>query len=167
MFRNWLLSWKFLLIISEQRRETRCEASRRSTQRASCYSHRGKPNNSITCEKLILAIWFIEQKVIISRCGTNIRDEPSRPEPAMMLFDASYIRTYGSRGLWIFTQCWPIAKICSFEFSANSIDYLENGSHLHEHWFPIILRCFPLISRKPLRFQNLSWSQAVERWELV
>jgi len=66
-------------IISERRRETRREASRRSTQRASCDSHMGKPDNVITREILILAIWFIEQKVILFRCRTNIRDEPARP----------------------------------------------------------------------------------------
>jgi len=42
------------------------------------FSHMRKPNNIITREILILAIWFIEQKVIIFRCRTNIRDEPAR-----------------------------------------------------------------------------------------
>ena len=58
------------------------EASRRSTQRASCHSHMGKQNNIITREILILAMWFMEQKVILFRCRTDIRDEPARPEPA-------------------------------------------------------------------------------------
>ena len=71
-----------LLIISERRRETRREASRRSTQRASCHSHMRKENNIITRERLILAMWFMEQKVILFQCRTDIRDEPARPEPA-------------------------------------------------------------------------------------
>ena len=71
-----------LKIISERRRETRHEASRRSTQRASCHSHTGKRNNIITREILILAMWCMEQEVILFRCRTDIRDEPARPEPA-------------------------------------------------------------------------------------
>ena len=63
-------------LISERRRERRCEASRRSTQRASFYSHMGKQNNR---ESLILAMSFIQQKVIIFRGSTDIRDEPARP----------------------------------------------------------------------------------------
>ena len=55
------------------------EASRRPTQRASCDSHMGKQNKIITREILILAMWCIEQKVIIFRCRTDIRDEPARP----------------------------------------------------------------------------------------
>ena len=43
-----------LIIISERRRETRHEASRRSTQRAFFHSHMGKQNNIITRETLIL-----------------------------------------------------------------------------------------------------------------
>jgi len=31
---------------------------------------------------LILAMWFIEQNVILFRCRIYIRDEPARPEPA-------------------------------------------------------------------------------------
>ena len=45
-------------------------------------SHMGKQNNIITREILIIAMWFIEQKVIIFRCRTDARDEPARPEPA-------------------------------------------------------------------------------------
>ena len=67
------------LSISERRQETRREASRRSTQRASCHSHMGKQNDIITREILILDIWFIEQKVIVFRCRTDIRGEPARP----------------------------------------------------------------------------------------
>ena len=51
-------------LISERRRERRREASRRSTQGASCHSHMGKQNNIITREILILAMWFMEQKLI-------------------------------------------------------------------------------------------------------
>ena len=69
-------------VISERRTETRRETSRRSTQRASCYSQMGKQNNIITREILFLAMWFIDQKVIIFRCRTNIRDEPAQPGPA-------------------------------------------------------------------------------------
>ena len=75
-------------LISERRRETRREASRRSPQRASCYSHMGKQNNIITREILILAMWCFEQKVILFRCRTDIRDEPARPEPARPGHDA-------------------------------------------------------------------------------
>ena len=78
-------------MVSERRRETRREASRRSTQRASCHSHMGK-HNIITREILILAMWFIEQKVIIFRCRTDIRDDPARPKPAMTLFDGLFLK---------------------------------------------------------------------------
>ena len=75
-------------IISERRRET---------QRASFYSHVGKQNNIITREILILAMWFRDQKVIISRCRTDIRDEPVRPDPtlpgpAVRLFEGLFHR---------------------------------------------------------------------------
>ena len=39
-------------------------------------------NRTNVREKFILAMWFIEQKVIIFRCRTDVRDEPVRPEPA-------------------------------------------------------------------------------------
>ena len=73
---------KKIKIISERRRETRRLASRWSMQKASFYSHMGKQNNIITREKLILATWSIEQKVIVSWCRTDICDELARPEPA-------------------------------------------------------------------------------------
>ena len=69
-------------IISERRGETRREASRRSTQGSSCYSHMGEQNNNITREILILALWYIEQNFFPFRLRTYIRDEPARPEPA-------------------------------------------------------------------------------------
>ena len=50
----------------------RCDAQRR-------VDHMGKQNNIITCEILILAMWRIEQKVIIFRCRADIRDDPARP----------------------------------------------------------------------------------------
>ena len=52
---------------------------REETQSASFYSHMGKQNNIKIREILILAMWFIEQRVILVRCRTNIRDEPTRP----------------------------------------------------------------------------------------
>ena len=54
---------------------------RRETQRASCHIHMGKQNNFITREILILAIWFMEQKVFLFRLKIDIRDELARPEP--------------------------------------------------------------------------------------
>ena len=62
--------WVVYHLVSERRRET---------QRASCHSHMGKQDNIITREILILAMWCIEQKVILFRCRTDIRDEPARP----------------------------------------------------------------------------------------
>ena len=96
------------LVVSERRRETRREASRRSTQRASCHSHMGKQNNIITREILILAMGFIEQKVVIFRCRTDIRDEPARPEPArpgpaMTLFDGLFLKSVKRYELETFT----------------------------------------------------------------
>ena len=67
--------------ISVLRRETRREASPRSTQRASCHSHVGKQNNIITRAILISAMRFIEQKVILFRCRTDNLDELARPDP--------------------------------------------------------------------------------------
>ena len=71
----------------------RREASRLSTQRAFYYSHMGKLNNIITREILILAMWFIEQKVILFLCRTDILDELARPGigPAMTL---KYVERY-------------------------------------------------------------------------
>ena len=72
-------------IISERRRETRREASRRSTQRDSFYVHMGKQNIT-TCEILTLAIWFIEQKFIfffdLELISVMKRPGPDRPDPA-------------------------------------------------------------------------------------
>ena len=65
------------------------------TQRASFCSHMGKHNNIIARELLVLAMWFIEQKVILFRCRTDIRYdpvrlEPVRPGPAMTLLTAYF-----------------------------------------------------------------------------
>ena len=73
---------KLIIIISERRREKWREASRRSSQRASFYSHMGKQSNIITYEIFVLTMWFIEQKVILFRCRTDILDEPALPELA-------------------------------------------------------------------------------------
>ena len=90
--------------ISQRRRETQREALCRSTtQRASCYSQMGKQNNIITREILILAIWFMEQKTILSWCKTNIRDEPTRPEPGMTLFDGLVLKCVKRYELETFT----------------------------------------------------------------
>ena len=51
---------------------------RRDAQRASSYSHMGK-QNIIT---IVLAMWLMEQKVVIFWCRTDFRDEPTGPEPA-------------------------------------------------------------------------------------
>ena len=57
----------------------------------------GKENIIITRQLLILAMLFMEQKVIIFRCRTDIRDEPARPEPtqlgpAMTHFDGLFLK---------------------------------------------------------------------------
>ena len=57
------------------------------------HSHMGKQNNIITREKLILAMWFMKQKVIIFRCRIDIHDEPVRPGPAMTLFDGLFLKS--------------------------------------------------------------------------
>ena len=90
-------------MVSERRRETRREASRRTTQRASCHSHMGNQNNIITREILILAMWFIEQKVILFRCRIDIRDELARPEPAMTVFDGLFLKSVKRYELETFT----------------------------------------------------------------
>ena len=74
---KYMYNWQ--VFIRERRRETRRETSLQSTQRASCHSHMGEQNNIITREILILAMWCIEQTVILFRCRTDIRDEPARP----------------------------------------------------------------------------------------
>ena len=78
------------------------EALRRSTQRASFYCHMGKQYNIITHEKLVLAMWFIEQKVFLFRCRADIRAEPplseparpapTLPGPAMTQFDCLFVK---------------------------------------------------------------------------
>ena len=67
---------------------------------ASCYSHMGKQKNIITRTIVILAMWFIEQKAIIFRCRTNIRDEPA---PAMTLFDGLFLKCVKRYELETFT----------------------------------------------------------------
>ena len=68
-----------LLASGGERRDAERRVDRR---RDSCHSHKGKQNNIKTREILILAMWCIEQKFILFRCRTDIRDEPARPEPA-------------------------------------------------------------------------------------
>ena len=34
----------------------------------------------------------MEQKIIVFRCRTNIRDELARPEPALTLFDGLFLK---------------------------------------------------------------------------
>ena len=68
----------------------------------------GKQNNIITREILISAMWFIEQKLILFRCRTDIRDEPARPEPArpdpaMTLFDGLFLKYVESNDFETFT----------------------------------------------------------------
>ena len=48
----------------------------------------GKQNNIVTCEILTLAMWFMEQKVIISRCRTDTRVELAQLEPVRPGHDA-------------------------------------------------------------------------------
>ena len=103
-------------VISERRRETLREASRRSTQRASCYSHMGKQNNIITRELLSLAMWLIRQKFIPFWCRTVIRDTPARPKPAwldparpgqaMTLFDGLFLKCVKIYENETFTYDW-------------------------------------------------------------
>ena len=71
-----------LYMISERRGETRSEVSRRSTQKASFYSHLGKQNNIITREIVNKAKLIILQKVILFRCRTDTGDESAQPESA-------------------------------------------------------------------------------------
>ena len=108
---QWTTNY-YCIIISERKRETRREASRRSTQRASCYSHMGKQNNIINHEILILAIWFMEQKVIIFWCRTDIHDEPAWPEPA---------RSWRSLTAYFSN----LLKFTSFKFSHNKVTSLK------------------------------------------
>ena len=56
-------------IISERRREL------------PLYSHMEK-QNIITREILILAMWFMEHKIILFRCRTDILDKTTRPHNA-------------------------------------------------------------------------------------
>ena len=64
----------------------RREASNRSAQRASCYSHMGKQNKIITREILVLAMWFIKQNDFfffdVELVSVMNRPSPNRPEPA-------------------------------------------------------------------------------------
>ena len=87
--------WAYFLfydknIIGEWRRETRRETSRRSMQRASFFSLMGKQNNIITREILILAMWFIffDVKLI----SVMNQPGPTRPGPAMTLFDGLFLK---------------------------------------------------------------------------
>ena len=82
------------LIRAEERDETRTRVDLRGE--LFCYSQRGKQNNILTREKLILAMCFIEQNFIILRCRTDINDQPAQPLPAlpgqvMMLFDGLFL----------------------------------------------------------------------------
>ena len=63
-----------------ERRNAKRRVARRST--ASFYSDMGKQNDIITREILICTMRFNEQKVVIFRCRTDVRDEPAWPEPA-------------------------------------------------------------------------------------
>jgi len=92
-------------------------------------------------------MWSIEQKVILLRCRTYIRDEP-----AMMLFDALYLRIYQSYGFENLTQRWHTFENCPIKFSEISFDKRENGSHFSKPWFRTIFDIFSLRTRKQLRF---------------
>ena len=100
--RPWAIRFQ---LISERRKETRREAPRRSAQVASCYSHMWKLNNIITREVLTLAMWFIEEKIIIfdenryswrngpAQIGpTRPVPGPARPGPAMTVFDGLFLK---------------------------------------------------------------------------
>ena len=49
-----------------------------------------RKQNITNRELLILAMWFMEQKVFIFRCKTDIRDEPAQPGPAKTLLTACF-----------------------------------------------------------------------------
>ena len=36
-------------------------------------------------------MWYIEQEMFILRLLIEIRDEPARPDPAMMIFDGLFL----------------------------------------------------------------------------
>ena len=68
----------------------------------------GKQNNIKIREILILAMWFIEQKIILFLCRIDIRDEPARLEPArpgpvMTLFDGLFLKSNEIYGHETFT----------------------------------------------------------------
>ena len=66
--------WLFLASGGERR-----DAKRHFDQRRELLvTVMGKQNNIITREILILAMWFIEQKVILFRFRINIREDPAR-----------------------------------------------------------------------------------------
>ena len=44
----------------------------------------GKQKNIVTREILFLAMWFMDQKVFLFWCRTDIRDEPARLDPARL-----------------------------------------------------------------------------------
>ena len=68
-----------LASVGERRDAKHCVYRRRELP--VLYSHMGKQNNIITRKILISVMRFMEQKVIIFRCKTDIRDELVRPEP--------------------------------------------------------------------------------------
>ena len=83
------------------------DASRRSTQKVSGYRQRGK-QNIIIREKLFLTMWFMEQKVILFRCRTDIHDKPARlelarPGPVMTLSDSLFLKHVERYELGAFT----------------------------------------------------------------
>ena len=68
----------------------------------------GKQNNVVTREILFLAMWFIEQKVIIFRCRTDIRDEPAWPRRSLTAYFSSAFKDMNLKLLHIIDTCLKI-----------------------------------------------------------
>ena len=153
------------LLISERRRETPREASRLSTQRAFCHSHMGKENNIITREILILAMWFIEQKVILFRCGTDVRDEPARPSPARprRSLTAYFSNLLRDTHLKLSHNKVTVFKIVVSNFHRDDFNKSEVIAFFCENRFLPFLHTFLPITQEPLNILKIWLSHVKER----
>ena len=79
-------------------------------------------------------MWLMEQKTILSRCRTDNRDEPTRPDA---IKTSRSLTPYNSVCLiWefqIFTVGLDTVQVCRIEFSSDFIGWIGNDSYFSEY----------------------------------
>ena len=118
----------------------------------------GEQNNIITREIWIVALWFMEQKAITFRSGTDIRDELARSEPARpgLTRPGTTWPGHDAPTAYISTALKDTGlKIVIFKFHRDLLINSEPIAVLRRRIFVIFTYIFTYNSGNTKQFQNL------------